>query len=90
MINPIHIPIQNNPAFGKYARTYPTKNPQIKVNIITFSRTFYGTPGLKTTVDSIANNTIKAVAHPIITIVTLYIYTPNIINSTPITKIAIV
>lgn len=73
IINPIHIPIQNNPALGKYANTYPTKNPQTIVNINTFDNTSYGTPGLNTTDCYIVNSTIKAVAHPSITIVTLYI-----------------
>ena len=50
MISPIHIPIQKSPAFGKYANTYPTKNPQIIVKTITLDKTISGTPGLNTTV----------------------------------------
>ena len=72
-MNPVHIPIQNNPALGKYAKTYPTKNPHIIVNIKTFYNTFYGTPGLNTTVCYIVNRTINAVAQPSITIVIRYI-----------------
>ena len=57
---------------------------------ITLAKSYYGTPGTNTTVCSIDSNMIKAVAHPRITRVTLYIYTPKIMKSTPIIYMAIV
>lgn len=82
--------MQNNPAFGKYARTYPTKKLHMIVISITFAKSCYGTPGTKTTVCYMAKRIIKAVDHPMMTIVIRYIYTPKIINKTPITSIAMV
>lgn len=52
--------------------------------------TYSGTPGMKTTVCSIERRMMNDVAHPKMTRVTLYMYTPRIINKTPMTSIAIV
>lgn len=57
---------------------------------MTSVNTYYGTPGMKTTVCSIESRMMKEVAHPKMTKVTLYMYTPSIMNKTPMTSIAIV
>ena len=60
------------------------------VMIMTSVSTYSGTPGMKTTVCSIESRMMNDVAQPKITSVTLYMYTPRIMNSTPMTSIAIV